>query len=33
MTIGEIKEEYENIISELHDKIKKLKSKIKEFEK
>ena len=33
MSIKEIKEEYENIISELHDKIKKLKNKIKELEK
>ena len=33
MTLKEIKEEYELIISELHEKIKKLKSKIKELEK
>ena len=33
MSLKEIKEEYEVIISELHEKIKKLKSKIKELEK
>jgi hypothetical protein len=33
MSIKEIKEEYDGIISELHDKIKKLKLKIKELEK
>jgi hypothetical protein len=33
MTIKEIKEEYDNIILDLHDKIKKLKQKIKELEK
>jgi hypothetical protein len=33
MSIKEIKEEYDDIISDLHDKIKKLKAKIKELEK
>lgn len=33
MTIKEIKEEYDEIINELHDKIKKLKIRIKELEK
>ena len=33
MSIKEIKEEYDGIISDLHDKIKKLKAKIKELEK
>ena len=33
MSIKEIKEEYDGIISELHDKIKKLKAKIKELDK
>jgi hypothetical protein len=33
MSIKEIKNEYDEIISELHDKIKKLKAKIKELEK
>ena len=33
MSIKEIKEEYDNIILDLHDKIKKLKTKIKELEK
>jgi hypothetical protein len=33
MTLKEIKEEYDNIINDLHTKIKKLKSKIKELEK
>jgi len=33
MTIKEIKDEYEGIINELHDKIKKLKIRIKELEK
>lgn len=33
MSIKEIKEEYDGIISELHDKIKKLKARIKELEK
>ena len=33
MSVKEIKEEYDGIISELHDKIKKLKLKIKELEK
>jgi hypothetical protein len=33
MSIKEIKEEYDGIITELHDKIKKLKTKIKELEK
>lgn len=33
MTIKEIKEEYENIIKDLHDKIKKLKQRVKELEK
>ncbi len=33
MTIEEIKEEYENIISELNGKIKKLKEKIRELER
>jgi len=33
MSIKEIKDEYEGIINELHDKIKKLKNKIKELEK
>ncbi len=33
MTIKEIKQEYDTIIEELHDKIKKLKQKIKELEK
>ena len=33
MSIKEIKEEYDSIISDLHDKIKKLKTRIKELEK
>jgi hypothetical protein len=33
MSIKEIKEEYDLIISDLHDKIKKLKAKVKELEK
>ena len=33
MSIKEIKEEYDGIISELHDKIKKLKGRVKELEK
>jgi hypothetical protein len=33
MSIKEIKEEYDGIISDLHNKIKKLKTKIKELEK
>ena len=33
MSIKEIKEEYDGIIEELHDKIKKLKARIKELEK
>ena len=33
MSIKEIKEEYDGIILELHDKIKKLKARIKELEK
>jgi len=33
MTIKEIKEEYDNIILDLHEKIKKLKLKIKDLEK
>ncbi len=33
MSIKEIKEEYDNIIVDLHNKIKKLKAKIKELEK
>ena len=33
MTIKEIKEEYDGIIEDLHDKIKKLKAKVKELEK
>ena len=33
MSIKEIKEEYDGIILDLHDKIKKLKAKIKELEK
>jgi hypothetical protein len=33
MTLSEIKQEYENIIDELHGKIKKLKEKIKELQR
>lgn len=33
MSVKEIKEEYDGIIEELHDKIKKLKARIKELEK
>ena len=33
MSIKEIKQEYDEIILDLHDKIKKLKAKIKELEK